>query len=130
MNRRNRDDEQYLQSIMQTNPQRHMIYVFDARPKVNAQANAMIGGGYEQDDNYQNMQYRFLDIPNIHVMRESQRKLFELCFTGVDNPNWFTKLEETRWLEYIRLILESTNKLVQAIDRLESVLSICRVLIL
>ena len=94
-----------------------MIYVFDARPKVNAQANTMKGGGYEQDDNYQNMNFSFLDIPNIHVMRESQRKLYELCFNGLDNPNWYTKLEETRWLEYIRLILDSTNKVVQAVDR-------------
>lgn len=33
------------------------------------------GGGFEDPDAYQNCDIVFLDIHNIHVMRESQRKL-------------------------------------------------------
>ena len=29
-----------------------------------------MGGGYEHDDNYSNTEFSFLDIGNIHVMRE------------------------------------------------------------
>ena len=33
------------------------------------------GGGYESEDHYQNAELVFLDIHNIHVMRESLRKV-------------------------------------------------------
>ena len=33
------------------------------------------GGGFEDQETYQNCEIVFLDIHNIHVMRESQRKL-------------------------------------------------------
>ena len=42
---------------------------------VNAMANKGKGGGYESEDAYQNAEVQFLDIHNIHVMRESLRKL-------------------------------------------------------
>lgn len=41
----------------------------------NAIANKAKGGGYEPEDAYQNAELIFLDIHNIHVMRESLRKL-------------------------------------------------------
>lgn len=41
----------------------------------NAIANKAKGGGYESEDTYQNAEVIFLDIHNIHVMRESLRKL-------------------------------------------------------
>lgn len=42
----------------------------DARPKINAVANQAKGGGYEDIEHYQNTELVFLDIANIHVMRE------------------------------------------------------------
>ena len=33
------------------------------------------GGGYESEENYVNAEFLFLDIQNIHVMRESLRKV-------------------------------------------------------
>lgn len=44
-------------------------------PSANAIANKAKGGGYEPEDAYQNAELIFLDIHNIHVMRESLRKL-------------------------------------------------------
>ena len=46
--------------------------------QVNAEAMRLKGGGYESEDNYQNMEFVFLDIENIHVMRESYRKVQNL----------------------------------------------------
>ena len=37
--KRSRDDEKYIQHIIDANPQGHKLYIMDARPKVNAQAN-------------------------------------------------------------------------------------------
>jgi myotubularin-related protein 1/2 len=41
-NRRNKDDEGYIQMIMDANAQSHKLYIMDARPSVNAMAN-MVG---------------------------------------------------------------------------------------
>lgn len=46
---------------------------------VNAVANKAKGGGYESEDVYRNAEVQFLDIGNIHVMRESLRKLQGNC---------------------------------------------------
>lgn len=37
--KRSKEDEKYLQSIMDSNAQSHKIFIFDARPSVNAVAN-------------------------------------------------------------------------------------------
>ena len=61
--------------ILDANAQSHRIYIYDARPKVNAVANMAKGGGYENEDTYTHAEFVFLDIHNIHVMRESLRKV-------------------------------------------------------
>jgi hypothetical protein len=56
--------------IKKSNP-KHLYFFLSA----NAIANKAKGGGYESEDAYQNAELVFLDIHNIHVMRESLRKL-------------------------------------------------------
>jgi myotubularin-related protein 1/2 len=73
--KRSREDERYIQLIMDANAQSHKLFIMDARPMANAVANKAKGGGYESEDAYQNSEVVFLDIHNIHVMRESLRKL-------------------------------------------------------
>ncbi|OBS58006.1 hypothetical protein A6R68_10874, partial [Neotoma lepida] len=73
--KRNKDDEKYLDVIRETNRQISKLTIYDARPSVNAVANKATGGGYESDDAYHNAELSFLDIHNIHVMRESLKKL-------------------------------------------------------
>lgn len=55
--------------------QRSLIILFVFSISANAIANKAKGGGYESEDAYQNAELVFLDIHNIHVMRESLRKL-------------------------------------------------------
>ena len=73
--KRSREDEKMISLIMDANAQSHRIYIYDARPKVNAVANMAKGGGYENEDTYHNAEFVFLDIQNIHIMRESLRKV-------------------------------------------------------
>lgn len=40
-------------------------------------ANKAQGKGYENENNYQNIQFHFIGIENIHVMRNSLQKLVE-----------------------------------------------------
>uniref|UniRef100_A0A8C6QY60 Myotubularin phosphatase domain-containing protein n=1 Tax=Nannospalax galili TaxID=1026970 RepID=A0A8C6QY60_NANGA len=49
-----KEDKKYLQAIMDSNAQSHKIFIFDARPTVNAVVNKAKQGGYESEDAYQN----------------------------------------------------------------------------
>ena len=51
---------------------------------MNAVANMTKGGGYESEENYINAEFHFLDIQNIHVMRESLRKVSLFVFGSLE----------------------------------------------
>uniref|UniRef100_A0A673YN21 Phosphatidylinositol-3,5-bisphosphate 3-phosphatase MTMR2 n=1 Tax=Salmo trutta TaxID=8032 RepID=A0A673YN21_SALTR len=114
--KRSKDDEKYLQTIMDANAQSHKLFIFDARPSVNAAANKMKGGGYESEDAYQNAELVFLDIHNIHVMRESLRKLKEVVYPNIEESHWFSNLESTHWLEHIKLILAGALRIADKVE--------------
>lgn len=114
--KRSKDDEHYIQMIMDSNAQSHKLYIMDARPSVNAVANKARGGGYENEDSYQNAELVFLDIHNIHVMRESCRKLKEECFPVGDEAHWLSRIEATHWLEHIKVILAGAMRIADKVE--------------
>lgn len=118
-----REDEIYLEEIAKANPNSQKLVVMDARPKLNAIANKALGGGYEDEEHYNNMELIFLDIGNIHVMRDSLRKLREICYPMIDDAHWLSNLESTHWLEHIKLVLAGAVRMVDLVDR-------CRVSVL
>lgn len=67
------------------------LLIMDARPIVNARANAVMGAGYEHVARYPNCRLDFMGIPNIHVIRDSWMKLKDLL---VDETK---KTDENRW---------------------------------
>lgn len=115
--KRNKDDEKYLDLIRETNGQTQKLTIFDARPSVNAVANKATGGGYEGEDAYPNAELVFLDIHNIHVMRESLRKLKDIVYPNVEESHWLSSLESTHWLEHIKLVLAGA---IQVADKVSS----------
>eukprot|EP01094_Clydonella_sp_ATCC50884_P006102 TRINITY_DN1512_c0_g1_i1.p1 TRINITY_DN1512_c0_g1~~TRINITY_DN1512_c0_g1_i1.p1 ORF type:complete len:502 (-),score=124.83 TRINITY_DN1512_c0_g1_i1:449-1954(-) len=64
---------------------------------------------------YKNAKLRFLNIPNIHVMRDSLRKLHDLCTNSVSSSGWLSTLESTKWLDYISLILASAKRIAHLV---------------
>lgn len=98
--KRSREDERYIQLIMDANAQSHKLFIMDARPMANAVANKAKGGGYESEDAYQNSEVIFLDIHNIHVMRESLRKL-----KGTLKNYYYTSLEILLTMKCCRAML-------------------------
>ncbi|XP_018588947.1 myotubularin-like isoform X1 [Scleropages formosus] len=114
--KRSKDDERYLELIREANGTVRLT-IFDARPNVNAVANKATGGGYEGDDAYQNADLVFLDIHNIHVMRESLRKLKDIVYPNVEESHWLSSLESTHWLEHIKLVLAGA---IQVADKVWS----------
>ncbi|NXP35392.1 MTM1 protein, partial [Leiothrix lutea] len=115
--KRNKDDERYLDIIREANGQISKLTIYDARPNVNAVANKATGGGYEGEDAYPNAELFFLDIHNIHVMRESLRKLKDIVYPNVEESHWLSSLESTHWLEHIKLVLTGA---IQVADKVSS----------
>ncbi|CAG0892236.1 unnamed protein product [Cyprideis torosa] len=113
---RSQADEKYVQYIMDANAQSHRIFIMDARPSVNAKANKARGGGFETDEGYPNAELVFLDIHNIHVMRESLRKLQEVCYPGVEDGSWFSAIASTSWLDHIKCILAGAVKIADKVE--------------
>ncbi|XP_076001666.1 myotubularin-related protein 1a isoform X2 [Genypterus blacodes] len=115
--RRCKEDERFLQIIMDANAQSHKLTVFDARQNSVADTNKAKDGGYESESFYPNVELNFLEIPNIHVMRESLRKMKDVVYPTIDEAHWHSAIDQTHWLEYIRLLLAGAAKMA---DKLES----------
>ncbi|XP_061454917.1 myotubularin-related protein 1 isoform X2 [Rhineura floridana] len=115
--KRCKEDEKYLQTIMDANAQSHKLFIFDARQNSVADTNKTKGGGYESESAYPNVELIFLEIPNIHVMRESLRKLKEIVYPTIDESRWLSNVESTHWLEYLRMLLAGA---VRIADKIES----------
>ncbi|XP_055464728.1 myotubularin-related protein 1 isoform X3 [Psammomys obesus] len=115
--KRCKEDEKYLQTIMDANAQSHKLIIFDARQNSVADTNKAKGGGYESESAYPNAELVFLEIHNIHVMRESLRKLKEIVYPSIDESRWLSNVDGTHWLEYIRVLLAGA---VRIADKVES----------
>nr|XP_048720730.1 myotubularin-related protein 8 isoform X4 [Caretta caretta] len=110
------EDEQMLQAIRQANPGSPFMYVVDTRPKLNAMANRAAGKGYENEDNYDNIRFKFIGIENIHVMRSSLQKLLEVCETKSPSMSDFlTGLENSGWLRHIKAVMDAGVFLAKAV---------------
>ncbi|XP_046773353.1 myotubularin-related protein 1 isoform X8 [Gallus gallus] len=88
------------------------VAAFRAKGRVPAK-----GGGYETESAYPNAELVFLEIHNIHVMRESLRKLKEIVYPTIDETRWLSNVDSTHWLEYIRMLLAGA---VRIADKIES----------
>lgn len=53
-------------------------------------ANRAAGKGYENEDNYDNIRFKFIGIENIHVMRSSLQKLLEGACRPCEWPLFLT----------------------------------------
>ena len=53
------------------------LYFFFTLLKINAMANRAAGKGYENVAHYENIDFHFIGIENIHVMRQSLQKMIE-----------------------------------------------------
>ncbi|OWZ17676.1 Myotubularin [Phytophthora megakarya] len=88
------------------------LLFIDCRSQTSAYGNIALGGGFEVLDYYKDTNIMFMAIENIHSMRDSIRKLFDLIkneIRGNERPNWLSCLESTRWLEHVRSVLVSCS---------------------
>ncbi|KAI3351959.1 hypothetical protein L3Q82_020792 [Scortum barcoo] len=110
------EDEQMLEAILRSNHRSEFMYVVDTRPKLNAIANRAAGKGYENEDNYSNIKFQFLGIENIHVMRNSQQKMLEVCELRCPSmSNFLEGLESSGWLRHIKAVLDAGIFIAKAV---------------
>mmetsp|Transcript_24063 Transcript_24063/g.36089 ORF Transcript_24063/g.36089 Transcript_24063/m.36089 type:complete len:823 (+) Transcript_24063:58-2526(+) len=110
---RNKSDEEIFQRIQKLNGGKKLI-IFDARPLKNALANKAVGKGYEESSYYKNCEVKFMNIENIHRVRESfhaARKTALEASRDADG-SFLLKIEGSKWLKHIRTILKATYEMV------------------
>lgn len=93
---RSLEDEMYLKFIMETSKRKKLLNIFDARPYMNAQANRAIGGGVENKMNYENIELQFLNIANIHSVREAWLGMIS-AFNS--SSKFLSNIDKSGWLE-------------------------------
>ncbi len=93
-----------------TAPMPVAIHILDARPRRNALANQAKGLGVESESVYVGTAISFLDVHNIHVMRESLRRVRELCYPPAADAGWLTALDQTRWIRHSKAVLAAGKR--------------------
>jgi hypothetical protein len=115
-----REDEHLIATIRDcnfysTNGNITPLLLADCRPKVNAMANMAGGGGYEV---YVGTQLQFLNIQNIHAVRDSHRKMESLCLNATPaDVGWSQAIHDAGWLMHLRTILSGALFCSQAMHR-------------
>ena len=101
-------------------PTGRQLRIADARPKLNANANALAGKGFENIAAYGGhaaVQLAFLDIENIHVMRQSLIKLqdgFRSSCSGsaADLQDVYVA---SKWPLHVSLILRGASSIAESV---------------
>ncbi|EEA05928.1 myotubularin family protein [Cryptosporidium muris RN66] len=125
--------------------------ILDARPKLNAYANKATGAGFENIDYYPNCDLEFLNIENIHRVRDAWVKMTTVVSNiangvTISNESWninrastqkvcytsdciglrlLGEIDSTGWYDLISLILISVNKIVEKLSNGNGVLVHC-----
>jgi len=119
MSNRSAEDEYLFKLIRTSNPHCTTLNIFDARPEINANFNRAAGKGYEIKSHYEKTDLHFMDIENIHKVRETLNGITaavqRLPSTRRDEE-FASLISRSEWYQYIGTILSATNKMVRCLD--------------
>ncbi|XP_063681263.1 myotubularin-like [Bolinopsis microptera] len=103
-----KEDELFLESVQTLSRNKSgkdlPFMIFDARSKIAARGNQMKGKGMENVANYENTKLNFLDMANIHAIRDSFEKVTAMC-NAPSNTKWETRLEQSQWLLHVQSVV-------------------------
>ena len=114
---RNKEDERLVALMRAANPSDAPLYIIDARPHTNAQANTVFrAAGYERGS-YEKCEILFLGIENIHAVRKAYIRLRELCTSAPidDDERWLHHVQETYWLQHISKLLQGSRRIAELV---------------
>ncbi|XP_048584999.1 uncharacterized protein LOC5520963 isoform X2 [Nematostella vectensis] len=119
------EDEEVVSRARLSNTTSERLVIFDARSMMAAGGNMLMGKGTEDTLNrYQGCSLVFLDIPNIHAVRDSLDRLQAVCESS-SQKKWLSHLESTQWLAYIAAILKGATTIARFVDKGVSTLVHC-----
>jgi len=107
-------------------PGHFAYYIVDARSKVATRGNQLMGKGVEQVKYYRDSRHtaelQFMNIGNIHAVRESFETLHGLARPAAlegsaSAAGWLGKVDATGWLGHVLAIVKASNFIVEAVTR-------------
>lgn len=131
---RSMDDELLVRLLCSNNSDHQRAYgpryvIMDARGQLAAVGNKAMGKGTEIAANYRGAKLVFMNIDNIHTIRQSFQSLasiFEPRKGGnEDSSSFYSKVESSGWLRHVRLVLKASAELAHSIHNGISVLTHC-----
>lgn len=105
-----------------------ILRIMDARPFMNSMGNTLMGMGHEVISRLGGedcTRIDFLNIANIHVMRESFAGLRSACQPGVsekEDVSFFSKLHDSQWLHHCSAILKGAEQIALHLENGDPVL--------
>lgn len=121
------EDEQFLQYLgsiqytpNQNQNQKTNLIIYDARPYLSAMANRFNGKGFENTQFYKNCDIKFLNIHNIHKVKESYRKMRTICLQDTSKSatknNWFKNIDDSGYFDFISQLLEGSIQIANSLN--------------
>ncbi|KAH6671538.1 myotubularin [Plectosphaerella plurivora] len=91
--------------------------IVDARPVLNAMVNQVQGMGSEPMDRYSSAKKVFLNIENIHVMRNSLNKVYDALKDADLSPLSPSRqlLASSDWLKHTRMVLQGSSLIARQV---------------
>jgi hypothetical protein len=113
-------DEKLLQVIANCGGAKRSLYILDARSQLASAGNRALGKGTEMMAHYPGMRLAHMSIANIHVLRDSLKKMYALADpSGVANSesHFLSKLEGAGWLNEVRKVLQSSVRMCTLVEK-------------
>jgi hypothetical protein len=91
------------------------LYLIDARSQVAAVGNRLKGKGFENLTRYDCLKLEFMDIANIHSMRNSLDKFWSLIVQPLrviasHSETWFHGLDASKWSYHVLNLLQAAGR--------------------
>ncbi len=112
------EDEYLFELIGRANRQNPSVSIFDARPYKNAVGNRIAGKGYENPEHYQNSPVYFMNIDNIHEVRDAYNKLVRAVLLPRPDGSdpYLADVSNSKGFSHLGDILAATAHMVHCID--------------
>ncbi|XP_059094502.1 myotubularin-related protein 6-like [Tigriopus californicus] len=118
-------DEKYVECLRKATPRSPFIYVIDTRPAMNAMANRAGGKGYENEKYYENINFSFKGIENIHKMRSSLKAMMTSVANATTMEGFMSELANSSWLKHVKAVLDASVAIKNCILEGKSVIVHC-----
>jgi len=119
-NRKDPYDQQYLELILEANPQANKLFVFDCRPFKEAEDSFSEGGGYERPENYESNQCKFIEIIHCNIINKSLLRksldVMQSAYRETNSQTFLKRVHDSEWMHHVRNLLYYVNQIVYQLE--------------